>query len=1116
MTDIETHPTTHQLSAFAQGRLEEPEMDEIEEHLSSCDSCCRWIRALPDDSLVVKLRHRASATIAAPVPPQQQPAVDLPPGFQVPSSFILPPNAPHEQATVADPPVHRPPTLVPPKELSDHPRYRIVSVLGTGGMGTVFRAEHRLMARPVALKVIRNELLGNPALVERFGREVRSAARLGSHPNIVASYDAEQAGGTHILVMEFIEGIDLARLVERDGPLPASEACELIRQAALGLQYAFEDGMVHRDIKPQNLMRTTRGQLKILDFGLARFASEAGSHGGVTADGMILGSADYIAPEQIDDPHTADIRADIYSLGCTLYFLLAGQPPYPAGGLIQKLTAHREKSAQPLAEIRPDLPAELARIVERMMARAPEQRYQTPDEVARALVPFLNSQRAGTHEMRLDAPGGGDQSSSAIGSFQAAMATTQKPSTERTSAGSQLRGPRARRTALLAMLPIAAVCLALIVYRIRTDTGEIIVETDDPNIEVVVKQGGRQVTILDPKTKDRIVLNSGNYEFQLAGDGAGLQVSPGSCTLKRGEKAVVTVRHEPLGAPVANGPYGTSVPESTSDTVLRRSLFLSSHDLPDNAFLLPDNRHVLYSTGGDYQSDRLLPGTDPALWLADLTSLTDPPRKFTGHEPGFISLAVSRDGRVVVSASEDQTLRTWNLEDGRSRLILHENEPLGAVAVSADGRQAAYMYGKAGNEIRLCNLSGAVAPRTLYRSPLSIARIAFCAGGRRIVAGIYDHTIRVWDVETGRELQRMACMSSVRDLAVFPNDRRLIALEERHTRILDLETGEELRRIPVTGTCVAVSCDGQRVLLGHDLVIDVWDLKGAETIARFQGHTQMVQRVGFSPDGQRAVSTSLDRSVRIWQMPPPPLQPVAAVLPLAHAKLDELEPAEPTSSRTQAILDALDQIVPLNFEDATLSSVLNYIKVATFNGKKPTDPGLPIYVDPRVERALASKVRIEINGARLRLGLELLLKQVNLDFIVKDDVLIISSPQGIEQERNERAHPAADASPRTKQVLARLEQPLPMSFPGLAPLDELLNYVRQAMTTPRDRDGIPFVTDPAGLKKAGCSLTSTVSIDLDGVPLKTSLRLVLKQLRLAYVVRDGCVVISSAEELRKH
>ena len=250
------------------------------------------------------------------------------------------------------------------------------------------------MDRPVALKVIRGDLLGNAAMVERFRREVKAAARLASHPNIVAAYDAEQAGETHMLVMEFVEGTDLAELVERRGPLPVGEACEYARQAALGLQHAFEDGMVHRDIKPQNLMRTTRGQVKILDFGLARFASEVATQAGMTAEGMVLGSADYIAPEQIDDPHAADIRADIYSLGCTLYFLLAGRPPFPDGSLIQKLLAHSEKTPRPLAEIRADVPPELARVVERMMAKDPAPAVPDAGRGGPALAPFADAQAA--------------------------------------------------------------------------------------------------------------------------------------------------------------------------------------------------------------------------------------------------------------------------------------------------------------------------------------------------------------------------------------------------------------------------------------------------------------------------------------------------------------------------------------------------------------------------------------------------------------------------------------------------------------------------------------------------------------------------------------------------
>ena len=256
------------------------------------------------------------------------------------------------------------------------------------------------MERSVAVKVIRSDLLNKPTAVDRFRLEVKAAARL-AHPNIVAALDAEQAGNLHFLVMEFVDGISLDRLVEKRGPLTVVQACNYVRQAAQGLQHAFERGMVHRDIKPQNLMLNRKWQVKILDFGLARFAREqepSRSGSGedpllsaattLTRFGGMLGTPDYIAPEQADDARHADIRADIYSLGCTLYFLLAGRTPVPKGSILQKLVWHRDGKPQPLSEIRTDVPPELLSVIDRMIAKDPGQRYQTPTEVAQALAPF--------------------------------------------------------------------------------------------------------------------------------------------------------------------------------------------------------------------------------------------------------------------------------------------------------------------------------------------------------------------------------------------------------------------------------------------------------------------------------------------------------------------------------------------------------------------------------------------------------------------------------------------------------------------------------------------------------------------------------------------------------
>ena len=304
-----------------------------------------------------------------------------------------------------------------PADLVGHPRYRILEYLGSGGMGVVYKAEHRLMEKFVALKVISQTLLNRPAMIERFRKEVRAAGRL-AHPNIVAAYDADQASGTHFLVMEFVEGVDLDRVLKEQGALPIHRACDYARQAALGLQHAFERGMVHRDIKPHNLMLTPAGQVKILDFGLARFISEAataeagpaslpppppGADGGQEGDTAVwpahlsrgpsynytgAGTVDYIAPEEALNPERADIRADLYSLGCTLYRFLTDRVPFPHPDPLEKLKGHLGETPVPLLTLRPEIPARLAQVVERQMAKDPAERFRTPAEVALALAPF--------------------------------------------------------------------------------------------------------------------------------------------------------------------------------------------------------------------------------------------------------------------------------------------------------------------------------------------------------------------------------------------------------------------------------------------------------------------------------------------------------------------------------------------------------------------------------------------------------------------------------------------------------------------------------------------------------------------------------------------------------
>lgn len=280
-------------------------------------------------------------------------------------------------------------------------QYRILDQLGRGGMGRVFKAVHQTMNRVVALKVVASSLVKNERAQQMFMREVRAAARL-MHPNIVTAYDANQIGDRHYMVMEYVDGPNLEHLVREKGPMAVGLACEFVRQAALGLQFAHEMGMVHRDIKPANLLvqgmngpdgKPNRCIVKILDFGLARLQEpKPGSlptHGSIeTHQNMVVGTPDYLSPEQAKDLHKADIRSDLYSLGCTLHYLLAGQVPFPGGQTIEKLVRHGTEEPPALDQLRPDVPAEVAAIVRKLMAKSPADRFATPADLANALAPF--------------------------------------------------------------------------------------------------------------------------------------------------------------------------------------------------------------------------------------------------------------------------------------------------------------------------------------------------------------------------------------------------------------------------------------------------------------------------------------------------------------------------------------------------------------------------------------------------------------------------------------------------------------------------------------------------------------------------------------------------------
>ncbi|MBX9622266.1 MAG: serine/threonine protein kinase, partial [Gemmataceae bacterium] len=268
-------------------------------------------------------------------------------------------------------------------------RYRLLERIGVGGMGQVYLCEPVGTGGRVAVKVLPPARATHPSALGRFYREARAAAAL-DHPNVVRTREVDHDGDIHFIVMDYVRGPNLLELVRRSGPLPAGRAASYAKQAADGLDYAHRQGIVHRDVKPGNILVDRRGTARVLDLGLARFV---GDHlDDLTKrydDNVVLGTADYVAPEQVADSHAADARADVYALGGTLYYLLAGHPPFPAGTVSQKLTWHRTRQPDPIRVLRPEVPDGLAAVVGRMMAKDPRARYPTPGEAANALARWV-------------------------------------------------------------------------------------------------------------------------------------------------------------------------------------------------------------------------------------------------------------------------------------------------------------------------------------------------------------------------------------------------------------------------------------------------------------------------------------------------------------------------------------------------------------------------------------------------------------------------------------------------------------------------------------------------------------------------------------------------------
>jgi WD40 repeat protein/serine/threonine protein kinase len=749
--------------------------------------------------------------------------------------------------------------------------YVLLDRLGEGGMGQVYKAQHRRMNRVVALKVIRKDRLRSPDAVKRFYQEVQAAAQL-HHPNIVLAYDADQVGQTYFLSMEYVDGRDLARLVKEDGPLPVARACDYVRQAAQGLQHAFQRGMVHRDIKPHNLLVATGGEqtvaggapwgvVKILDMGLARLQGAAEKNMAVTQLGAVIGTPDYLAPEQALDSRAADIRSDLYSLGCTLYFLLAGRPPFQAQALAELLLKHQMEAPTPLEQLRNDLPAGVIAIVARLTAKRPQDRFQTPAELIAALEPFCVEGGAAPayqppqREPAADDAGWatllGDENGAPARSSTSGTAVADEEDFALPSAATALRtgkGVTARKQSSKAalILVIAAACFvplmaavagaaALWFLRARSPAAQ-----TGPALSQLGETGRKQPPPPDPRP---------GPDNQPGPGGDGPPQQP--------EQPAPQVDGELRRLEGASGPVG--------------SLSFS-----------PDGHRALGALG-----------SQAILWDVDTGKVV---RRFQLHgNKAVFAVAFCPDGRHALSGGADNLLHLFDVETGALvRDFEGHSSPVMHLAVSADGHRALSaaertepMNGKEVCTIRVWDVDTGKELRHFDGHAKQVHSISLAADGRRALSWSDDH-LWLWDTDSAREIRHLAEMNgqatTVTSALLCPDGRQaLLGYYNQNVALRDAETDTEVRRFEGragTPQALAVSPDGRRALCGHALLeqdakgvwrvkefsVRLWDIATGKELRHCTGHTGQITSVALSRDGRLGVSGSWDASGRVWDL----------------------------------------------------------------------------------------------------------------------------------------------------------------------------------------------------------------------------------------------------------
>jgi WD40 repeat protein/serine/threonine protein kinase len=757
--------------------------------------------------------------------------------------------------------------------------YLLLERLGEGGTGQVFKARHLQTGQIAAVKVIRMELLADLEVVTRFRREVRVLREL-RHPNIVGAYDTDDAGSALLLAMEYVEGTDLSKLVKQHGPLPVATACDYIRQAAIGLQYAHEKGLVHRDIKPSNLLvslvpgplsleahkgpgTTDNGQIvKILDLGLARLRrsldgdathtlAESSLAATMTPIGCVMmGTPDYMAPEQALDFHRADIRSDIYSLGCTFYFLLAGRPPFIAANLAAKLLQHQQGEPTPLNRVRPEVSPGVAALVHRMLAKDPRQRPQTPADVVTALEkpdarpPRTGWRRWSTVVARTAA------AAALLGLGWLLFAGPRTSAEKNEPPDSTVPDSSAAQQALQALrgraaepdVDRASLRRELIAFRSRFPGSPEAVEAADllARLPSPLDQLDPKAIPLDerlPNQPAQLVAILGRRHFRHRGTVEAAVFSPDGRLL------------------ATSGSNDGVVHLWDTATWQERAAFRAPAAQVPSLAWSPDGK-------------TLAAGFETTLRLWDVTGKEhDPPLR--GHGGPILRLAYSRDGALLASASADRTVRLWDTATGKERqLLTGHTQSVTALAWSSDDK--VLVTGSTDKTIKVWDPATARVLHELPVQPGPVYALAFAPDGQLLASGCDDGRVQLWDPHSWQARKVLPHRGgAVRSLAFLDQGKTLLSGgRDGKIKFWDVASGKQKTDLHGhTGyiNCLALDPDQPRLVSGGaDGTLRIWDLAKGADLFPGTGHAGSVYAVGFSPDGTRLASGGIDYTVRVW------------------------------------------------------------------------------------------------------------------------------------------------------------------------------------------------------------------------------------------------------------